>query len=363
MKDVLRIILIAGAFISYIIGAGTATGQEILQFFASFGYLGIGAILIAMILHAWFGAYLLGTGQKLQAESSGDIFRYFCGKYLGTFFDWFSQMFILIVFVVMISGAGATLTEYYDVNIYVGRFVISLLVLITVLLGLNRMVKILGAIGPLIILLVVLIGGTSFFTNLAGFAQAGQILEEINVPKATNSWWLSGFIYSSFVVLVATPFLIKLGKSEPKRKNVIWGGILGGILILVAVLAIYLGILSNIEVAYVKDIPTLFLADQIHPMFGVLFSIVLLVSIYSTAAPMLWTVTNYFAKDNVKKFRLVAIGVTVLGFFGGLLPFGQIIGTVYPYVGYMGMLLFAGMFYRQFINKGSIHLSSTKQRN
>lgn len=351
-KNYLKIIIIAGAFVSFLVGAGTATGQEILQFFTSFGYLGIGAIIITMILHAWFGAYLMDIGHRLQPENSGDVYRYICGKYLGTFFEWFAQMFIFIIFVVMISGAGATLTEYYGLNIVVGRMIMASLALFTVLMGLNKMVKILGLIGPVIIGLVLLIGGTSFITNFDGFLQAGQIIKTIDVPKATSSWIYSGFVYAAFVVLAAVPFLSSIGKNETNRKNVILGGVLGGVSVVAAVLVINLGILSNIEIAYTKDIPTLFLADQISPIFGIFFSIVLLAGIYSTATPMLWTVADHLSKKNEKKFRIIAVIIAIIGFLGGLLPFGQLIGTIYPYTGYMGMLIFVGMFYRQFINPG-----------
>jgi len=361
MKNYSRIILIAGTFVSFLIGAGTATGQEILQFFASFGYFGIGAILIAMIIHAWFAADLMDIGYKLQPKSSGDVWRYLCGKYLGTFFEWFAQIFIFVIYVVMISGAGATLTEYYGINPVVGRLIMASLTLITVLLGLNGMIKVLGFIGPVIIFLVLLIGGASFIMNFDGFLRAGKVIETLNVPQATSSWLYSGIVYSSFVVLAAVPFLSKVGKNEVERKNLIWGGILGGILVMFGVLVIDLGILSNIELAYTKDVPTLFLADQLSPVFGVLFSIALVTAIYSTATPMLWTVADHLSKNNERYFKIISVCIAIVGFFGGLLPFGRLIGTIYPFTGYIGILIFVGMIYRQFINPGVLKNFESKK--
>src|SRR5699024_9566396 len=129
MNNTSRIIILAGAFVSFILGAGTATGQEILQFFVSFGYYGIGAIIIAAILHMWFGAFSMDVGLRLQAEDSKETFIYFCGKYLGTFFYWFAQFFILIVFIVMISGTGSTVSEFFGLNELIGRAIMSILIL------------------------------------------------------------------------------------------------------------------------------------------------------------------------------------------------------------------------------------------
>ena len=44
------VIKYAGAYIAFEIGSGFATGQEILQFYTSYGAMGIGAALISMII-------------------------------------------------------------------------------------------------------------------------------------------------------------------------------------------------------------------------------------------------------------------------------------------------------------------------
>lgn len=98
----------------------------------------------------------------------------------------------------------------------------------------------------------------------------------------------------------------------------------------------------------------MFLASQINPFLAFSFSIILLIAIYTTAVGMLWTVAIQLSKGNVKKYRIITVTLTIVGFFGGLLPFATIIDLVYPIVGYIGLILMVGMVYRQFINKGNI---------
>ncbi|MGM8366189.1 YkvI family membrane protein [Virgibacillus sp. W0181] len=352
MNSSLRIIILAGAFVSFILGAGTATGQEILQFFVSFGYYGIGAIIIAAILHMWFGAYAMDVGLRLQAEDSKGVFNYFGGKYLGTFFYWFAQLFILIVFVVMIAGAGATVSEHFGVGEVVGRALMAILVLITALLRLETIIKILGIAGPVIVIFAIVVGGGNFDATM--FAQAGDTVKGLDLTMATSHWWQAGFVYSSFVLLVAAPFLSNLGKEEVNRKHVIYGGIIGGLIMLIGVFMIYIGILSNVEEAGALGIPTLYLASQISPALGLVFSIILLIAIYTTAVGMLWTVSKQFSGGNEKRYRIITVILTIVGFFGGLFPFATIIDVVYPIVGYIGLVLIACMLYRQFINPGKL---------
>ncbi len=352
MNNAVRIIILAGAFVSFILGAGTATGQEIMQFFVNAGYVGIGAIIIAAILHMWFGAYTMDVGLRLQAEDSKDVFIYFCGKYLGIFFYWFSQLFIMIIFIVMISGAGSTMTEHFGMGEVAGRAIMALIVLATALLRLNTMISILGIAGPIIVVFAVAVGSGNF--DSATFALAGDLVKELELKPATSYWWQAGFVYSSFVLLVAIPFLANLGKTEKSRKTVIWAGIIGGFIMLLGVFAIYMGLMSHLPDVYDKSIPTLILADNMSPLVANIFSVILLIAIYTTAVGMLWIVASQFSKGNTSRYRMITVVLTIIGFFGGLLPFDKIIGLVYPVVGYIGIILIVCMLFRHLIRPGKL---------
>lgn len=49
MKKLMKILVIASAFIGVIVGAGFASGQEVLQYFTSFGTLGILAAFVSTV--------------------------------------------------------------------------------------------------------------------------------------------------------------------------------------------------------------------------------------------------------------------------------------------------------------------------
>lgn len=347
-KDVISF---GGAYIAFCIGSGFATGQEIMQFFTYFGYYGIGAVIISLVLFSWFGGAIMETGYKLQLTSGNSIFKYYCGNILGTFFEWFTPLFLFAVFVIMISGGGATLNEYYGFNPYIGRVLIAILALATVLLGLDKLIKIIGMIGPVIIGCSLLIGILSIIKNPDGLKQATEIMATIDVPRAASSWWLSGFLYAAYSFVGVAPFLAGMGASAKSKKDAILGGTLGGFTLIVALMIMNLGLLANIKDIYTKQIPSLYLAHQVLPIIGVLFSVILLAGIYTTAVPMLWSVCNRFTKDSTREFKILAVGLTIAAFIGGMLPFGKLVGIIYPYTGYMGALLMGGVFYKHFIRK------------
>src|SRR5699024_12687096 len=61
MKNTLRV---AGAYIGAIIGAGYASGQEILQFFGSYGWIGIVGSIITVGIYPILGYYIVLLGEK-----------------------------------------------------------------------------------------------------------------------------------------------------------------------------------------------------------------------------------------------------------------------------------------------------------
>lgn len=71
---------IAMAYIGTVVGAGFATGQEILQFFTRYGFPSYWAILCSVILFIVVGRSIMFYGGKLGAKSYGNVTNYIFGK-------------------------------------------------------------------------------------------------------------------------------------------------------------------------------------------------------------------------------------------------------------------------------------------
>ena len=76
----------AGAFIALLLGSGFATGQELMQYFASYGYLGLIGILITFILLTVLAVELIYASYTQQFENLNDIYVHMAGKAAGKFF-------------------------------------------------------------------------------------------------------------------------------------------------------------------------------------------------------------------------------------------------------------------------------------
>ncbi len=353
--NVKQVIGVGGAFMGFVIGSSFASGQECMQDFTGFGVMGsIGAGIIALILYVWFVSVIVEDGRHLNLNNSGKMFNFYLGKYLGFAMEWFTPIMLFFVYGMMISGSGSTFEEYYGINGNIGRVIMIVASLATVLLGLKKLVKIVGYISPVLLVVTMIIGIVSIVNNPSGIATADEALETtVTVNSNFSNWALSGLMYGAYTVTGVVPYLADIGKAtSTSKKNSLWGGIFGGSAFLVAVMILNFGLLANITEVADLEIPSLYVAASISPVFGDIYSVLLLLGIYTTAVPMMYTVCNKISSDSKSKaYKITAIVTAVASIFYGQLSFSTLISIIYPISGYAGIVIFAGMIYTKYIKK------------
>lgn len=350
IKEILKL---AGTYISVCIGSGFATGQEIMQFFSAHGMISILSNVICMGIMAYCGASLLEIGNQKNLKSSNDIFEYLFVKHIGKLFKSFMPIFFFCSFVIMLSGAGASINQYYGISKNIGSLILAIITLCSVLLGINKVISILGNIGPMIAIISIGVGIVTISRNIDSFCIVDEIIGTLNITKAIDNWWMTAIVYSGLNLIIATPFLVGVGSTATNKKNCIWGGILGGIVFMIAAMTLNMGIMSDIQNTYITEIPTLYMAKNIGPIVGIMFSFMLIAGIYTTAVPLLWSVCDSFSKEKTTKFTLIAFFCTVIGFIGARLPFSMLVNIIYPMSGLFGVIIIISIFIRNIIN--SVH--------
>ncbi|MEG2893704.1 MAG: hypothetical protein RR840_10145 [Clostridium sp.] len=344
------VITFAGAVIAFLIGSGFATGQEVLQYFASYGYLGIAGALLTLVLLVYVCSSFITVGQSQNFEKGSDIYSYYCGKKLGKFFDYFSTLFCFLSFTVMVSGAGATLNQHYELHPMVGGLIIAALVLITVLMGLNKIVDIIGKIGPLIVVISILLGLYSIFKNMEYLdpsivaSSIASLTEGGSLITASSTWYFAAFSYVGFCMLWLAAFLAAMGSRANNKKEAMIGGVAGAVSFSIAVMVVALGLMACINSVVGSQIPMLILAKDVAPMLATIFAVIIMAGIYTTAVPLLFNVVSRVTNEGTREFKLWTIGLAVGGaIIGLLLPFAKLVNVVYVINGYVGAILLAIM--------------------
>ncbi|MDH4064867.1 MAG: hypothetical protein OEW19_10750, partial [Acidobacteriota bacterium] len=204
----LRVVLkVAGAFMAFLIGAGFATGQEILQFFASEGLRGVGGGFIFLAAGTYLAITLLLLGHRRGFHNSDAVFRYYAGSVAGTAFAWYAIVVLYSIYVVMLAGAGALLHEYLNVPVPVGGAVMALAVFAMVFFGLHELVAVIGSIGPVLVALIIIVAGAALFDNAGRVVAGDAVAHSLDMLHASPTWWMSGLLYTALSVLGLAGFL------------------------------------------------------------------------------------------------------------------------------------------------------------
>lgn len=337
-----RIITVSGAFIAFAIGSGFSTGQEIMQFFAAFGSEIFLCAIFFFVANLYMNYNFLEAGRIGQFDKGSQVFTYFGGKYIGAFFDWFAVIFSFASYFVMIAGAGATLQQQFGIQPIIGAIIIAALAGITVMLGLNKLVDIIGKIGPIIIILCLIAGFVGIFSGDLSFAEADKIIPESGIVAAANTWYMSMVSYLGFGMLWFAPFLAAIGKEEKNPKDAQYGTIMGVLILTLAILVVGSAIIKNVDLVGTSQIPLLLVLQYKSPVLAMIFSIVIFAGIYTTACPLLWTPVNRVAKEGTTSYKIVSLVLAAVGLVIGLAaPYANIVNFIYAVNGKVGFLLVA----------------------
>lgn len=341
-----KVLSFCGACIAFYIGAGFATMQEIIQYVASYGsQLGI-VIAVNAAIYIYTDLSFATNGSRLKLERGGDIYKHYCGKYIGGFFDYFSALFCYACFIVMCGGANATAQQQWGLPNGAGAIILTVFVIATVIFGLDGVIQTLGKVGPIIVMFILIVSVISIFNG------AGNISENIkavdnNLHKITQvgngNPFLSGASYAGFMLLWFASFLAEIGaKNRVKEVNI--GMLFSAIFIMGTMVIASVALLAHIDVTAQADIPALILANKISPALAGFFAVIIFCGIYTTSVPLLWTSIGRIEKEGTKKYKLYTVVLGIIGcVIACFLPYRSLVNVLYGLNGYLGFILVAFM--------------------
>lgn len=338
-----RVLTIASAFVGVIVGAGFASGQEILQYFTSFGHLGTFAALISTVLFAYLGMILTKIGSRLQTISHRKAIYEISGRYLGVLVDIILIFTLFGVGVVMIAGAGSTLEQQFGIPNYIGSLILTALIVLTMMLKVQRVVAVIGSITPFLLLAIVIIAIYSLFTMDTPLSELNPIAQE--QKSAVQHWIISGINYASFNIAVGAGMAIVMGAAEKNERIATLGGFFGGLLIGILILLAHFAIFSKIDVVATYDLPLLKIVEDISPALAVIMAIIIFGMIFNTGAGMFYAfITRFFDMENQTPYLAIVI-IGVLGYIASFIGFTDLVGKFYRLIGYLGLFLVVALIY------------------
>lgn len=345
-----KTILLAGySFAGYNIGSGFATGLEGQQFFAVWGFpSAFIAVLISMAATALIltPVYLMGFSKK--RDTNYNVYHYYYGEKLGVLLDWYMYFSILQVILTMMSGAGATINQYFGIPKLVGVTGLTTLCIIAALLGIQKLMRILSYSGIIIIAFVLgcvlyihFYQGISITVSQAAideYVTSGAI-KKISILGFSNPV-LCGVLSAGLLVVSSLPWVASTGALCENKESAIGSGILSAVIYYSAkCIVVYLNLASLDRIAG-EEVPILAVFQNFIPALALFYSALIIMSIFSTVSGRLFLFASRFDKRDRKRHIAITILTVVFAAIGGnFLSYSGISKAMFTINGCLGLLL------------------------
>lgn len=357
---------VALTIVGTLVGAGFASGREIAQFFAVFGSISLVGVILAAVLLGVATRLILDEAVKHQTSDHADLLRAVMPgqRRLTAIFDAAISLMLLGGMTVMMAGAAALLASM-GLARPLGTAIVASLVFVstyrasTQLMTLNSYLTPVLAAGILLIALLAIASPEKLKPLGIPFESYGwgDPLEDSTATPLLPHWTLAALLYLSFNLAGLVPVLAILGASVRVRRVIAQGSSTGALLFGLLVMAELLALLIVDGTAMKAELPMLSLALAAGPLGKAVFTITILLAMLTTAVADCHSLASRFstraaprvaapgwrAKSGApsgQRTRATAVMVTAASLMS-LPGFGNLVGTLYPVFGYVGLVLLA----------------------
>lgn len=331
---------VALALVGLTVGAGFASGQEVIQYFLAFGYWGILGAAVAGAAIAIFSGWVYQLGSYYMADDHSAVFKSVSRPWLSKYMDITTMFTLFCIGFVMVAGAGANLEQQFGFPTWVGSTIMTVLLLLSGLLDIDKLTSVFSYITPLLIacllvaFVITLMNMPSDFGHINELAQTNQ-----SASGTFGNWLITALNYATLVMIMDVSMMLVFAGSHMNPAQAGKGGLLGGIIFAVLLLILTFILFCNMENVMDADMPLLMVFDSMHPAVGVFVSIVIYLMIYNTAVGMFYANGRRLSHDKPGKFRAYYTAAVLVGFALSFIGFADLVGWVYPLLGYLGLVL------------------------
>ena len=331
----LNIPRLAFAFAGFFLGAGYVSGQELYQFFGSFGGKGLVGFFIGLALLFVYGISILRLAQLTGSDMSDELF---VKKNIPVLRAAATVLQLVLLFgacVIMTAGVGALVNQLFGLPQFVGCALFALLVASIALFGLQGVISVFSLSVPLLCGAVVL-----FFLLLDFRGELKPIVPAVGEEKNVllSHWLLSAVNFPSYCCFGSVAIIAPMAGLVRDRRTTFLGAILGTVLLILLGLCVLFSVYSMPDSLH-TELPMLTLAMSLHPALGWLYAFLLLCAMFGAAlSSLVAIITDLTPRVSfIRNHRTPSVFLLcIVMFVTGLAGFGDLIGIIYPAYGYLG---------------------------
>lgn len=333
---------IAAVYVGTVVGAGFATGREIVEFFSRFGFIGLIGILMSGYLLIFMGSKLMRISAYIGATSYEQFNEYLFGKAIGRVINIVMLFMLLGVCAVMLSGAGAVFQEQLGVPKNLGIMFTIVLSILVMVLGIKGLFAVNSFVVPMMIIF-------SFILLFLTIKLPGFLEQALFVPASEDGWKsvVAPFTYTAFNLSLAQAVLVPVAGEVKDDKTVKWGGILGGIALTLILLMGHftLIMLPGLET---YEIPMATIMKNLASGLYWIFILIIYGEIFTSVIGNIFGLERQIKKYLPLPSLVIVIGIFIFCYLVSQFEYSTLLAYLYPLFGNISLIFIVLLWMKPF---------------
>ncbi|MGL5379678.1 YkvI family membrane protein, partial [Clostridium sp.] len=287
-NELTRIFQIAVVFIGTIVGAGLASGQEITEFFTSYGVSSFAGIIICGIFYVAMGTIVSKISIRYKLNSYSDVMKVVSPNILGKATSVITTLYLISSASIILAGSGALINQFFGIPKFVGSLIMIAIAIFFLLRDTDGLIEVNSFIVPTLITTITII--TILYFVFCKDMLTLDFLTQFE-PRKTGIT-KSTILYAGYNVLCCLGVLVPLSTQTKKTKTMFLGVVFGALGLAILSFAINLLLMINQPYIYEYEIPLLFVAQRFGNVIQALLLVVIWLEMFSTEVSDVYSISK-----------------------------------------------------------------------
>lgn len=348
-KSGLAALRVASLLVGAVIGAGFASGREIVTFFDPLGSLATVALAVAVGVLAIGGHAVVRVAVRRGALTYASVFTATAGRRAGPAIDALVTAFLFLTVGVTLAGGAALVSGQYHVPGPLALGLVAGAACGLTYRGARALLRAGPALVPPLLLALLTIAGCTLFGGLpaphvAEVSSGGQSAASLTsyAPSGTAAALASGLLYGAYNLILAVGVLVA-GTRYESATGTATGSLAGGVALGGIALAVLAACRRAGPRAINAAIPVAELATCLGKAGAHLYALTLLLAVITTLTAAAMSVGERISSAGPLEGRtgLAALLVIALAVIPAAAGFATLVRLVYPPMGLVGLVWLA----------------------
>jgi uncharacterized membrane protein YkvI len=317
---------VAASIIGTVIGAGFATGQEIMHFFSRYGIIGYATVAACSVLIGLSCAHMMSRTYDARISSYIALNDRLFGKSIGRVCSIVLALSLFAFSIVMLAGSGSVVHAQWGIAPPIAIVLIGVLTYTIIRKGLRGITAVHAFVVPLMIATIVVL---CLLPNPHATPHA-------TAPSDVLAPWFAMIVYVALNVTTAQALLVPLAASGVPRHTLVIGSWIGALCLGLLLIVIHHALLhTNIDSA----VPMATIARTHGPASAFVYALLTVAEIVTTLITNIYGLMSLTHRFSPRVQHAVLIGTITLCIYCAIaLGFVRLLQFVYPIIGMMGII-------------------------